>query len=329
MDNGIDPQQYLLAVTHGSRVESAGVDYRRSWLVAAKYDHQIAHHRRFALLVKLDDVALRQPFECHFNHSDRAVDDTRAGGDDCVGLLSAQHGLGDLWRVGQMADAHLDDLHSGNGDALGHLCGQLAGDAVGRAAQRQAVVCGVVVGMGGRNVPQCRLGLDTHEVEVVVHGVKSTRGIGNLPDDNGSDLHGIAVSVVDLQVVRLEVPDPNGHVPPVGEGQDPGQAGTTHGPDVAAEKPHDPGLAGLHDDEGGQDDHAHHAHHDGDVLDGVLDEQDRCGDAGGDHEDAEPAVDRPRLPLLDHDAGPRGADRSRFGFAVRLDCLALAHGPSL
>ena len=115
---------------------------------------------------------------------------------------------------------------------------------------------GVVVGMGGGHVAQRRLGLDPHEVEVVVDGVQGTGGVGDLPDDDGGDLDGIAVGVVDLQVVRLEVPDPNAHVPPVGEGQDPRQAGPTHGADVTAEEPHDPGLAGLHDDERGQDDDA-------------------------------------------------------------------------
>ena len=58
-----------------------------------------------------------------------------AGRDDGVGLLSAQHGLGDLRRVGEVADAHLDDLNAGDGDALGHLMGEFAGDDVGRAAQ--------------------------------------------------------------------------------------------------------------------------------------------------------------------------------------------------
>ena len=36
-------------------------------------------------------------------------------------------------------------------------------------------VRGVVVGMGGGDVPQRRLGLDAHEVEVVVDGVESAR----------------------------------------------------------------------------------------------------------------------------------------------------------
>jgi hypothetical protein len=39
MDSGINPKQYLLAVIHGSGVQGPGVDYRRSRLVTAKYDH--------------------------------------------------------------------------------------------------------------------------------------------------------------------------------------------------------------------------------------------------------------------------------------------------
>ena len=171
----------------------------------------------------------------------------------------------------------------------------------------------IVVGMRRRNVAQCRLGLDPHEIEVVLDGVERTRGIGDLPDDDGGDLHGIAVGVVDLQVVRLEVPDPNAHVPPVGEGQDPRQAGTTHGADVAAEKPHDPGLAGLHDDQRGQDDDGDHDRRDSDGRDGTLGRKTAGGDAGGDDQDAEPAVDRLRLTLPDLDPGPRVANRWRLG----------------
>ena len=171
-------------------------------------------------------------------------------------------------------------------------------------------------------MPQCRLGLDPYEVVVVVDGVQCTRGIANLPDDDGGDLHGIAVSVVDLQVVRLEVPDPNAHVPPVAEGQDPRQAGTTHGADVAAEKSHHPRLAGLHDDERAEDDNGHDDQHDGDDRDFVLEEQDDGGDGGGEDEDAEPTADGPRLPLADLDAGSRVTDRSRLGVAVWLNRLA-------
>ena len=76
MDDGINSQQYLLPVIHGSRVESAGVDDWRSRLVAAEYDHQIAHHCRLALLVQVDDATLAQPVERHLHHPDGAVDDT-------------------------------------------------------------------------------------------------------------------------------------------------------------------------------------------------------------------------------------------------------------
>ena len=75
MDSGIDPKEYLLAITHGSRVERASVDDWRSRLVTAEYDHKVAHHRCFAFLVEVDDAALIKPFERQFNHSDSALDD--------------------------------------------------------------------------------------------------------------------------------------------------------------------------------------------------------------------------------------------------------------
>jgi hypothetical protein len=82
VDSGIDPKEYLLAVTHGSRVERAGVDDWRSRLVTAENDQEIADHRCLALLVKVDDVALIKPFECHFHHPDGALDNARTGRDD-------------------------------------------------------------------------------------------------------------------------------------------------------------------------------------------------------------------------------------------------------
>jgi hypothetical protein len=35
-----------------------------------------------------------------------------------------------------MTDTHLDDLHSGDGDALSRLHGKLAGDDISRATER-------------------------------------------------------------------------------------------------------------------------------------------------------------------------------------------------
>ena len=73
-----------------------------------------------------------EPGEGHLDHADRALDDPGARGDDGVGLLPAQHGLGDLRGVGEMADPHLDDLDAGDRTRCGDLLGELGGDEVGR-----------------------------------------------------------------------------------------------------------------------------------------------------------------------------------------------------
>ena len=66
---------------------------------------------------------------------------------------------------------------------------------------------------------------------------------------------------------------------------------------------------------------ADHDRHDGDGLGRTLGKE-ACRDATtGDDEDAEPAVDGPRSPFSDLDAGCRVADRWRLGVAVRLDGL--------
>jgi hypothetical protein len=56
-------------------------------------------------------------------------------------------------------------------DPLGHLPGEFSGDDVDRAAQRRAIAGRIVVGMGGRDVTQRRLGLDANEVVVIVDGI--------------------------------------------------------------------------------------------------------------------------------------------------------------
>ena len=58
VDGGINSQQYLLTVTHELVVQRPGVDDRRSRLITAQHDHEIAHHGRLAFLVKIDDVSL-------------------------------------------------------------------------------------------------------------------------------------------------------------------------------------------------------------------------------------------------------------------------------
>ena len=173
---------------------------------------------------------------------------------------------------------------------------------------------------------QGRLGLDADEVEVVVDGVQRARGVGDLPDDDRGDLDGVAVGVVDLQVVRLEVPHADADVAAVGEGKDPRQAGAADGADVAAEEPHDPGLAGLDDDERGQDHDGRDPRHDGQGGVRPLDEQVDGAEAEGGDEDAEPAVRGPGLPLHDVDACAEVADRRCLGLAVWVG--GLVHDPS-
>ncbi len=68
------------------------------------------------------------------DHPDRAVNDAGAGSDDGIGLLASQHGLGDLRRVGKVADSYLDDLEPCDGDPCGHLLCELAGHDISRAS---------------------------------------------------------------------------------------------------------------------------------------------------------------------------------------------------
>ena len=135
MDGGVDSKQYLLTVTHWSRIQAAGVDDRRRRLIATEHNHQVADHRRFAFFVEVDDATLTEASERELDHAHCTVDDTRAGGHDCAGLLTAQHGLGDLRSVGEVADPYLDDLEPGDDDPLRDFPGELARDDVGRAAQ--------------------------------------------------------------------------------------------------------------------------------------------------------------------------------------------------
>jgi hypothetical protein len=88
------------------------------------------------------------------------------------------------------------------------------------------------------------LGLDPHETDEVVDGVDGLGGVLDLPDDDGRDLHRVAVGVVDLERRRLVVAYPGGDLAPQGERVDPAQAGGADRPAVPAEQGQDAGLAG-------------------------------------------------------------------------------------
>ena len=116
--------------------------------------------------------------------------------------------------------------------------------------------------MGHGQVPQRRLGLDLHEVLVVVDLEEGLGRVGDLPDDDGGDLDGIAVAVVDLELGRLEVAHADADPAPPGEGVDPVEPLGADGAGVAAEEDEDAGLvrvdrgqAGEHHEDGHEEDY--------------------------------------------------------------------------
>ena len=73
------------------------------------------------------------------------------------------------------------------------------------------------VGVAGGDVPHRGLGLDGHELGVIVDRIGGLGRVGDLPDDDGGDLDRVAVGVVDLGLRRLMVADPGGHPDPAGQ----------------------------------------------------------------------------------------------------------------
>src|SRR5258708_17344566 len=128
-------------------------------------------------------------------------------------------------------------MHAGGLDAVAELGGKSVGDRVGVVAQRERPAAAVVIGIAGRNVPDCRLGLDSDELSEVVDRIYSLRGVPNLPDDHGRDLDWIAVSVVDLGLGRLEVANPGGNRDAAGKTTHPPPARPPHGGPGTARQP--------------------------------------------------------------------------------------------
>ena len=53
-----NPQRIGFALGHKSPVQRTGVDHRLRFAFAAEHHQQIAHHRRFALFVQVNDATL-------------------------------------------------------------------------------------------------------------------------------------------------------------------------------------------------------------------------------------------------------------------------------
>lgn len=64
------------------------------------------------------------------------------------------------------------------------------------------------------------LGLGLDELPVGLDGEDGPGGVGHLPHDDGGDVDGVAVQVVDLELVGLEVVDLDGDPPAGGQWRD-------------------------------------------------------------------------------------------------------------
>ena len=149
-------------------------------------------------------------------------------------------------RVGEVADARLDDLDAGLLEAVLDLVRSWSAISTGFDAQRDVALVVRVVRMRRGEIAQRGLGLDVDEVLVVVDLEQRLGGVGDLPDDDRGDLDRVAVVVVHLELGGLEVADADRHLWSLRERIDPSQAVIVHRPVVLAEQHHDACLVGLH-----------------------------------------------------------------------------------
>ena len=124
-------------------------------------------------------------------------------------------------------------------------------------AQGGLAGAGLVVRMGGGHVAQRGLGLRLDELLVGLDSEDGAGGVGHLPHDDGGDIDGVALQVVDLELTGLEVVDLDGDLLAGGQRQDEHHAGAAHGADVLAEELADAGLPGDDDHEGADQQHDH------------------------------------------------------------------------
>src|SRR6202142_3522620 len=104
-------------------VERACVEDGLRLGLAAEDDQEVGHHCGLPLLIQLDDSLLGELPQRHLDHADGAEHDLLARGDHRLGLLAAEHRLGDLRGVREVRQAGLLDAYPGPGKAVLGLLG--------------------------------------------------------------------------------------------------------------------------------------------------------------------------------------------------------------
>ena len=99
--------------------------------------------------------------ERHLDHSDRALDEGLARGDDGLRLLPAEHRAGDLLRIGKVREAAFVDGDSGDREPRDQFLAQLDPDLVVIAAQRHFEMLEIVVGIARADGADRGFDLDT------------------------------------------------------------------------------------------------------------------------------------------------------------------------
>src|SRR5580704_15945784 len=105
---------------------------------------------------------------------------------------------------------------------------------------------------------QRRLGLYRYEVEVVLDGIRRFRRVHDLPDHDRGDLYGVAVGIIDLQVIGLEIADAHTDAAAHRERQYPPETRSGHGADITSEELDDGRLPRGDDHQRERDQDEHH-----------------------------------------------------------------------
>ena len=176
-------------------------------------------------------------------------DDPLPGGDDRARLLTLEHRLRDLGRVGQVADARLEHLDARLRQPILDFRLHVLRHRGGIAAQRHLILFVGVVLVARREVAHRGLGLHLHEVLIVVDFEDGFGGVDDAPDDDGGDLDRIAFEVVDLQLGALEVTHAKRNALLRVERVGPAQSRRFRRADVVAEELQDAALVRIDDED--------------------------------------------------------------------------------